>query len=149
MANNIDSVVANIMKRIQKDVNEVLQKEVIPKTIELLESHALKDFYESYSPTMYKRNRSLLKDSTYDIQKFANGFKISSDYSYGNKNIFDIAEHGKEMGYWDEYSRDKNGLYDEYNRDSHFLSNAYKELKSGLAKNWIVSGLRSKGYDCR
>lgn len=141
----LDALMKSLTSQIESAVNDSLIKDVQPKVIKLLESHAINDFYSQYKPRRYYRQYSLLKDSTYKTDFIKNGFKISSDYYYDNvvdgakHYIFDIAEDGQDKNLWWN-----NGVAP-WSRSSHFLTNTYKELNGGLACEWLKEGLRKRG----
>lgn len=154
MAKKVKSL-SQLQKYIQKDVNDILEKEIAPRMEWLLKEHIQKDVYDVYSPNMYDRrgkNGGLLdpaniKSNVYDglLEIYDDALAFPYYYKRGKRRksknagqpLSNIIESG--VGYditdWDYYGEPRPFMHNTYDdlvemgEPSHLIKRALQILK--------------------
>lgn len=148
MAESLEKQLARLAKKIQPQINEVMQKDVYEEVKKVARTHVEEDVYDVYEPVVYKRENKLLE--SWGMNKTSDGIEVfNTRYGLRDKDakrvyIPTIIETG--AGY--EYPLAERAWINKKNADGSrpFIENTRKELKSsGAVQDVLKKGLQQKG----
>jgi hypothetical protein len=131
-----------LIKQMQKDINDSMKNDVAPDMVEVVQDHVEKDVYAAYTPIDYQRTNTL-KNNVNAVTS-DNTIEIDDTYIDNGNDIVNIVETGK--GYTWGYTRN----LDDVIGARPFMELADQDIRDNqLADKSLIKSLKSKGYDVK
>lgn len=144
----------DLEKYIREKVETALEGDVSNKIVDKLEENAQSLVYDVYSPVVYERRNSFLKDESYQIKK--KKWKVEIKPVVEFSQAYATSNKGNDLAGLVNYGDGWNGhIYEyryphgapPYNKPRPFLDVTHEELNDGYYAELLKEALQSNGLD--